>query len=196
MNWRAKGRVGNGRLFSCAGDKVPGVKRSRRRLCNCIVAFSGLLLALTCLLWARSFHVGRVWSHAVEDDEWEVDIWNGELGLSQSTAENGPPQWTPHIFQYQAFPATNWSEGDGRWQRFGLRIDKSASMGIWWRRFSIPLWMPACCFALVLLSSSLLRMRMRQQIGKCITCGYDLRATPRRCPECGTVQQAPKSNRS
>jgi hypothetical protein len=55
---------------------------------------------------------------------------------------------------------------------------------------TIPFWSVASLFGLLTISCSLARLfrwRRRSQ-GLCVVCGYDLRASPGRCPECGTVR--------
>jgi hypothetical protein len=55
---------------------------------------------------------------------------------------------------------------------------------------TVPLWMPVAATALLPGARAGIwwrrRKGRRRDAGLCPTCGYDLRATPGRCPECGT----------
>jgi hypothetical protein len=84
-----------------------------------------------------------------------------------------------------------------RWSLLGLRaVSPSArsaeSERIW--ALVAPSWLVAL-IAGTLPTISLARLRLlrwtrRASVGVCRRCGYDLRATPERCPECGTPAPA------
>lgn len=61
-------------------------------------------------------------------------------------------------------------------------------MRIYSRHHSIPLWSLALLFLTIscfLILVPLYRRRKLKKLGLCMTCGYDLRASEGRCPECG-----------
>lgn len=60
----------------------------------------------------------------------------------------------------------------------------------------VPHWFVALVFAALPLLRThqairLRRVRRRAEQGLCESCGYDLRGTPERCPECGAVRKPP-----
>lgn len=63
--------------------------------------------------------------------------------------------------------------------------------------FIIPFWIPAAftgAFPMVLIARkvrSVYRRRWRREQGRCASCGYDLRASRERCPECGLAISTP-----
>ena len=84
-------------------------------------------------------------------------------------------------------------------ERLGCRA-VSTTTGAHWQRgrffeFMLPLWLIVVMGSIPPLVWELRyrrgrRRRMRRSLGQCVACGYDLRATPQRCPECGAAAAA------
>ncbi len=146
--------------------------------------------------------VGRSY-HTVQFAGWSGPLrWFGALSMSGILRlERGDYAGDRLGWSYVTYPADKsglWSEiaardrAGGRLRQFGFayaRIDYGPSAGL--RR---AVYLPHWSLALLLVPVPALRLwrgvraRRRSLIGLCTFCGYDLRATPDRCPECGTMQ--------
>jgi hypothetical protein len=121
-------------------------------------------------------------------------------------AANGSIKWTLDSGganrPFDSRPLGAWSYDDGHWKRLGF----SCSIGRYERPYGsvgntageiaddfgihliVPYWFLVCANALIfaILLRRLLKPHHRNGM-YCARCGYDLRATPDRCPECGTI---------
>jgi hypothetical protein len=93
-----------------------------------------------------------------------------------SASPQGPP--TQNNWELILSGGASFSWYSNRWTRWTIR------------QLTVPYW------AVVVASSvapglwlTLKKREAKNSAGRCKVCGYDLRATPDRCPECGTVPQ-------
>jgi hypothetical protein len=114
-----------------------------------------------------------------------VRSWHGELN-SPGYATGGKPV---------PFPNNLWVEssawGSGRWYNIMLVGQSGSSLRLpWWPFIALfGAWPAARVFRWA-------RARRLVNAGACPGCGYDLRCTPNRCPECGRARPLPTPDMS
>lgn len=156
-------------------------------------AVSLLLCVAACVVWIRSLGVGDSAGVRLpfgEQDYWRTAVLAESSGgaiffgytRTRSAASIDSAGW------FWNAACESLPQHDGTWLGFALvREDPDSNARC--AGFIIPTWFAA--FASVLLPTrwAIVRHRSRRwNVGRCAACGYDLRATPDRCPECGKTQ--------
>ena len=126
----------------------------------------------------------------LKETELASPYWNAHIaGLRRDVGwkyEALSPLQNPRIFI--GFDAQHEISSIEPWRR-GSVIDYESWVG------TIPFWflmLLTLTPCLILAYRRIRRATRRKAAGLCPTCGYDLRATPERCPECGTAAAAAK----
>jgi len=134
-----------------------------------------------------------------------IFLWNVVVYFHENLArslKNAAKQGDEWKLMSKSYPIQNFDNiFPSRWGPFLWRAtdDDDAQKLTTTRAISAPCWLVAPVLALWPLTSIGLlirrrrKRRQRDRIGCCEKCGYDLRATPDQCPECGAVPSRSKS---
>lgn len=188
----------------------------KRRLLNFCTALSLLLCVAVVALWVRSyFEGGRVgwsrsaggpWSEVYISSEWDFVLGRGRIVVERTRRNEwwrrivrdnsgawhptdpgmGPWEWVARWEGPQDYVGAI-PDVPGTFDRAGFGYYRVSLGGYESWIVAAPAWLPAVLFALLPGARLLRRLRRRAAPGSCRQCGYDLRATPVRCPECGAA---------
>jgi hypothetical protein len=188
------------------------VKRLRRHLLNALTLLSLLLFAATIALWVRSYGgsdyiqrqtPGNVTPHSISHHTTGVQWTLGQIRLTtgQHTAYL-PPGYDPPQGPTTSLWGrgrlgkghTGWERvsGPSFWNRLGFCRYRTGTGASFYDQteegITLPAWLPALPFLIppLLWTKAVWRRRRHRRAGLCRACAYDLRATPERCPECGS----------
>ena len=158
------------------------MKRWLRWLFNSMLILSALLCVATAVLWIQhTLNFYRTYGGWGESPQpifrWmlDEDVVYCEYYRRAATVVSKPT-----ICANIKVPGFSYQHYIGLFARteelFHLRIR-------YWFLLAVGSILPMCSW----FCTVILRKTRKPKIGMCATCGYDLRATPERCPECGTI---------
>jgi hypothetical protein len=165
----------------------------KRRVFNVLAAVSMVLCVATIVLWSRSYRPLNQFRDNIRCDFGDKILFacsaNGECCLVLIRSPDHVLNLTSSRDLRFPFPETPlrimgflWENHWSRETRWSVSDDQYIALVVpTWTLVMILVFPPA------LAAPSLLRARGRRRNGLCPTCGYDLRATPERCPECGLL---------
>jgi len=199
------------RVFYARVVKLPSMKRLRRWLFNGLAAVSLLLFVATAAVWVRSHWVTDVFTYAwplPPDSQLNprreliaVTILPGSLGLvdddfsgdyiTMAIASLGFAHQSTYWQKVSCPGPTNF------WNRMGFGAGRYPTVNgsggnsgkIHSQYLAVPFWFGLLLTSILPLRRFYVFRRDRRIPGFCDQCGYDLRATPDRCPECGIVPE-------
>ena len=181
----------------------------KRKLFNLTCALSLVLCLVTVALWVRS-HSSRDGAWVGRWNLYALNSGDGRVAATKSSFfDSGPvdadpagrivevPNSVPRPYSRSLVTGLGPRPSPRTvvmvkryWEHLGFSAYDVVSIGSETKAFIVPHW------ALLVLAGALPGVwmlghrgqccRRRAERGLCIRCGYDLRATPDRCPECGT----------
>ena len=161
----------------------------RGRLFTLLSAVSLALCVATCVLWVRSY-----WYEDILSDDRSGRIVSGQslrgrVAIIHTRRVGGPSAPQPddglRLNTVPAGGAIVHSLSPVGWRRQRIA---NAEFAVSQSFVFVSNWL-ICAGGAVLPALWVVRARRRRRVraGLCRSCGYDLRATPDRCPECGVV---------
>jgi hypothetical protein len=182
--------------------------RMKRRLLNFLTALSLAQSVAVVALWVRSTFVTDVFLRWTFQDEGERTIWyqrctvigRGGVGFCQVSQRGRPDSFRDEVARLTERPFP-WHTATrppkypdfrvaGRRRGWGgfhyASMDANASLAAF--EIVAPVWsvLPPLALLPALRAGRWWRLQKTARPGHCRRCDYDLRATPGRCPECGT----------
>jgi hypothetical protein len=167
-----------------------------RRLLNLLTGLSLLLCVAVVALWVRG---GRQMADTFSGTHVTVRSLFGGVVVAWGHGDGVPGYGSDTTAYRVTDPGDAWeglgalfarSGQDTRWTAAGIHHERRIGSGGTTLLLFTPSWLLALLFGIPPATWGVRRFRRRPP-GECKVCGYDVRATPDHCPECGTPARTP-----